>query len=495
MSLYLKYRPRSFADVVGQEHVVTTLEHAIERDQLVHAYLFFGPRGIGKTSVARILAKILLIRGIPDETLQKQILRSADEGTLVDLIEVDAATNRQIDDVRELREKVQFSPSIASAKVYIIDEVHMMTKEAFNALLKTLEEPPSHAYFILATTEPHKVPETIHSRCQRFPFHWIGDEDILRALQNIADQERIKVTRGALRAIARHAKGGLRDAITLLDQLSSLEEITEEEVRLRIGESADEEVEQLWKALDTGDRAVVLTIASSLEERGVSLEVFLRQLLTRARQHLHANLADGTEVQRALQRIDAVFQALRSLRVSPVPSVAIEAALVEMCGLPVVEGKAGRRERVKEQARVEEKVLATPRPLLDGEARLPVREGGHAGEGERGTFLAKELTREAVLDVWKEVLAAVQPASVRMSLKDASIEEVTGNCLTLGFSSNFHREKVEDPKASMVIERLLQGHFHQPVRLVCLLRGGESSSLAPQSEVVNVAEAAAEIFK
>ena len=159
MSLYLKYRPRSFADVVGQEHIVTTLEHAVDRDQLVHAYLFFGPRGTGKTSVARILAKILLIRGIEDENLQKQAIKSVDDGTLVDLIEIDAASNRGIDDVRDLKEKVQFAPSLASAKVYIIDEVHMMTKEAFNALLKTLEEPPPHAYFILATTELHKVPD------------------------------------------------------------------------------------------------------------------------------------------------------------------------------------------------------------------------------------------------------------------------------------------------------------------------------------------------
>ena len=182
MSLTLKYRPRSFAEMIGQDHIVSTLENAAERDQLVHAYLFYGSRGTGKTSLARILAKILLIQGVEDEKLQKQIIEAVDEGTLVDLVEIDAATNRQIDDVRELKEKVQFAPSIASAKVYIIDEVHMMTKEAFNALLKTLEEPPPHAFFILATTELHKVPETIQSRCQRFPFRRITEEDIVRGL-------------------------------------------------------------------------------------------------------------------------------------------------------------------------------------------------------------------------------------------------------------------------------------------------------------------------
>ena len=281
MSLYLKYRPRSFADVVGQEHIVTTLEHAVERNQLVHAYLFFGPRGTGKTSVARILAKILLIRGMEDESLQQQIVKSVDLGTMVDLIEIDAASNRGIDDVRELKEKVQFSPNLAAAKVYIIDEVHMMTKEAFNALLKTLEEPPPHAFFILATTELHKVPDTIQSRCQRFPFREVGEEDIIRALQNIADQEHITVDRGALRAIARHVGGGMRDAVSLLDQLSSLGKITEEDVRLRIGESTLEYVENLWEALLAHNRLKALQISASLEENGVSLEVFLRQLLSR----------------------------------------------------------------------------------------------------------------------------------------------------------------------------------------------------------------------
>lgn len=487
MSLYLKYRPRSFADVIGQEHIVTTLEHAVNRDQLVHAYLFFGPRGTGKTSVARILAKILLIRGISDETLQKQIVKSVDEGTLIDLIEIDAATNRQIDDVRDLKEKVQFSPSVASAKVYIIDEVHMMTKEAFNALLKTLEEPPEHIYFILATTELHKVPDTIQSRCQRFPFLELPEEDIVRGLQNIADKERIKIDRAALRAIARHVQGSMRDAISLLDQLSALEAITEEEVRLRIGESTEEYVEKLWSAIEAHDRAAVLEIIASLGERGVSLEVFLRQLLARARQELHECIAASGDIALTTMKIDAIFQALRDLRVSPVPSVAIEVALVALCE---GEGKRsftkvfeGRKQKKAKQQEEEE----------DVGAQDTSREQGGTPPA---TFLAEHVTLETVREAWPTILSSIPSASLRMSLKDASLHSLTDGLLTLIFSSSFHREKAAHPKASHELAKVLEGHFRTPLRIEYTLREAEVPVGVGVNgeEAVNLAEAVAEIF-
>ena len=494
MSLYLKYRPRSFADVIGQDHIVTTLEHAVERDQLVHAYLFFGPRGTGKTSMARILAKILLIRTIEEETLQKHIIESVDDGSLVDLIEIDAATNRQIDDVRDLKEKVQFTPSVASAKVYIIDEVHMMTKEAFNALLKTLEEPPDHVYFILATTELHKVPDTIQSRCQRFPFHQISEEDIVRCIQNIADKERIKVTRGALRAIARHVNGGMRDAVSLLDQLSSLEEITEEDVRLRIGESAEEYVEQLWSAIEARERMAALAITSSLQEKGVSLEVFLRQLLSRARQDLHERIAAKEETAPALLRIDAIFRALRDIRISPVPLIALEVALVELCL-----GDGGGEER--KERKVEKEKTKKGKGKGEGEEASEdkaekVTAEALSSAAPAATFVAQELTRETLREVWNGIVASIQPASVRMSLKDASLQTVSDGQVTLAFSSSFHREKIADTKASREVERVLKEKFHQPVRIECVLQ--EEQALSPVAahtdEPVNMAEAVAEIF-
>ncbi|KKW40481.1 MAG: polymerase III, subunit gamma/tau protein, partial [Candidatus Peregrinibacteria bacterium GW2011_GWA2_54_9] len=222
MALYRKYRPQSFNDVVGQDHIVTTLQQAAEQDKLAYAYLFAGSRGTGKTSVARILAKILMIRGIEDETLQKQIVRGVEEGNIVDLLEIDAASNRGIDDIRSLVEKIQFSPVVTNAKVYIIDEVHMLTKEAFNALLKTLEEPPPYAYFILATTEKHKIIPTILSRCQIFDFNRIRVEDIVNRLMFVAKKESVDAGEEALHVIAQKADGALRDALSIFDQIVSL---------------------------------------------------------------------------------------------------------------------------------------------------------------------------------------------------------------------------------------------------------------------------------
>src|ERR1700759_3819636 len=205
LALYRKYRPKGLADVVGQDHIVTTLQNALKAGKISHAYLFTGPRGVGKTSVARILAHE--INGLP----------YTDESTHLDIIEIDAASNRRIDEIRDLRDKVHIAPTSAKYKVYIIDEVHMLTKEAFNALLKTLEEPPAHVKFMFATTEPEKVLPTILSRCQRFDLRRIPTSLIVKHLRAIAGQEKVLIDDAALQAIARGADGGMRDAESTLD--------------------------------------------------------------------------------------------------------------------------------------------------------------------------------------------------------------------------------------------------------------------------------------
>ena len=223
VALYRAYRPQKFVDVVGQEHIIKTLQNAIELNKVAHAYLFCGPRGTGKTTLAKIMAKAMnCVHGpLKEPCGECEICQGITKGTVSDVIEIDAASNNGADDIRALRDTVKFLPAVGKYKVYIIDEVHMLSNAAFNALLKTLEEPPKHVIFILATTEPYKLPNTILSRCQRFDFQSISIDDILRRLEIVANEENVKISKEALYQIATSAEGGMRDALSLFDQCIS----------------------------------------------------------------------------------------------------------------------------------------------------------------------------------------------------------------------------------------------------------------------------------
>lgn len=491
MSLYRKYRPLSFADVVGQEHVVTTLEQAAKLNKLAHAYLFAGGRGTGKTSVARILAKILMIQGIEDEKMQQQIIKGVEEGTIVDLLEIDAASNTGVDNIRDLIEKIQFSPVAASAKVYIIDEVHMLSKGAFNALLKTLEEPPSYAYFILATTELQKIPATIQSRCQSFPFRAIREEDIIRRLQYIADQERMQIDREAVRAVAAHSGGALRDAISLLDQLRALPKITVEDVLDRVGGTGEEEVQAVLTAIDACDTEAIITIVRRVEETGVPLDSFLRQILGALREKMHEAISRKEPIDRALAMLDALLHAIRDVRIAPVPGLILESALLSLCnGSPILrstrdEQSAPEKATPKKEKKAEtvEKKAPEPQPEPQPEPTPTV------------TIEAPDVTMDTVQEFWSDVVNATTPPSVKMSLKNGRITSVQNGKITLGFPSSFHREKVASTEASRKIEETLQKIFKKQLRLECVLEGQKDPSKeGPSQESVNLAEAAAEIF-
>jgi len=289
-ALYNKYRPQTFEEVVEQKHIIKTLKSAITQNRVSHAYLFCGPHGIGKTSIARVFAKALNCEeGITTIPCNKcNICSSISNGSCIDVLEIDAASNRGIDEIRNLREKVNYLPTQARKKIYIIDEVHMLTTEAFNALLKTLEEPPAHVIFMMATTQPNKILPTILSRCQRFDLHLISSEDIVKRLKYIAKEEKIKITPSALSLIAKHSKGSQRDATGILDQLHSYtdKKIEEEDVASLLGVLDYKNLFKIVKLIIKEDTAELIYLVDELSQLGRDL----RQLVGDIIEHLRAIL-------------------------------------------------------------------------------------------------------------------------------------------------------------------------------------------------------------
>lgn len=292
-----KWRPQTFDDVVGQDHVVRTLKNAIARNRIAHAYLLVGPRGTGKTSTARIFAKALNCTGGPkaDFDPQDPICQSIADGSCLDVIEIDGASNNGVEQVRELRETVRYAPAQGKFKVYIIDEVHMLSPQAFNALLKTLEEPPAHVKFVFATTDVQKVLPTIISRCQRFDLKPIPAELIVQRLKKIAATEKVKTTDAALGCIARMADGGMRDAQSIFDQMISFcgNEVTEADVLDVYGLVAEEKIAALAAAVAAGDHRKIVEIVDDCDENGRDLYRMLVDLQAHVRQALLDSIAQG----------------------------------------------------------------------------------------------------------------------------------------------------------------------------------------------------------
>lgn len=286
-ALYRTYRPRTFKEVAGQEVIVKTLQNALLHDKIAHAYLFSGPRGTGKTSIAKILAKAVNCEKAPikDACGECATCKAIQSNTIGDVVEIDAASNNGVDEIRDLREKVKYLPSMGKFKVYIIDEVHMLSQGAFNALLKTLEEPPKHVIFILATTEPNKIPSTILSRCQRFDFRGIAPSDIERKLKDIRDIEKIQITDDAIREIARYAEGGLRDALSLLDQAISFSDdvVTEEDIYAVSGSVSKKNLIQLLDFIYYKKTTEAFSLLNEMIEDGKEVNKIVSDLIATLR--------------------------------------------------------------------------------------------------------------------------------------------------------------------------------------------------------------------
>ncbi len=357
-----KYRPEVFMDVAGQEHVTRSLSNAVFSDKVGHAFLFAGPRGVGKTTTARILTKAIncLNRKGSDPCNECRSCREISSGQCMDVLEIDGASNRGIDDIRELRENIRYSPSSVQYKVYIIDEVHMVTREAFNALLKTLEEPPAHGKFILATTEIHKVPATILSRCQRYEFRRIDVATIFKSLKDICEKESIRISDKGLKLIARMADGSMRDGQSLLDQVIAYcgEQIDDESILMLLGKMDPDLLNGIVQSIIRGDAARVIETFSRFIDSGGDIQRFVPELIEYVRDLMVIKVSeksfdiierDDAEIAGMrksaasvdIDRLSLYFRMLSTLdqeiKRSESPRLIIDAALIQLCRMKELE--------------------------------------------------------------------------------------------------------------------------------------------------------------
>ncbi|HEY4690733.1 MAG TPA: DNA polymerase III subunit gamma/tau [Anaerolineae bacterium] len=497
-ALYRKWRPQTFDAVVGQEHVVQTMHNAIVSGRIAHAYLFSGPRGTGKTTMARLLAKAVNCLNPdparrPDDTCS--ICKAIGEGRLLDLIELDAASNRGIDEIRDLRDKINFSPGEARYKVYIIDEVHMLTEPAFNALLKTLEEPPPHAIFVLATTDPQKVPVTIVSRCQPFSFRRLTLDEIVSHLQQLVDAEGLRADPAALALIARQATGSMRDAISLLDQLAAGgDAITLERAQEVLGAGALDRVMALVDALASGNAAGGLDAINAAIDGGADARQLARQIIDYLRGLMLIKLGDSAHVnapaeqrqrmeeqaarldlEHLVRAIKLFNQAASELKSGWQPQLPLELAYLEALNRV---GNSAPPAEPRPAAAQSQPVSSNPAARPSAQSKPPVSSRGGAAN-KPVTPEPAPATKTATVDLalsdvtaqWTAVLSGLRSRSVQTwgLMNSCQLIGVEGDAVVLQWPSAMLRDKFEKGKDKRLVEDVMSEIIGRRVHTRCVV--------------------------
>ena len=502
-ALYRKYRPKEWDEVLGQDHVVTTLKNAIAADRVAHAYLFAGSRGTGKTTLARLLAKsVNCLNSDPAKRPDNECehCKAVDENRFLDLIEIDAASNTSVDDVRDLRDKINFSPSQGKYKIYIIDEVHMLSTAAFNALLKTLEEPPPHAIFVLATTEIHKIPATVLSRCQRHEFRRVPVDEIVKQLKTIIKAEKIQADDDALIQIARQSAGGMRDAISLLDQLSSTgDRITLALAQTVLGTATSQTVLDIISSVMDHDPAHGLETIHKALDAGADPRSLARQIVEYLRGLMLIQMGNVNQVEATadvkkqmqsharsfstsdvLRMMKAFNNAATDLRGGWQPSLSLELALAEVLDAP--SDPAPRPPTSQPSPSTTVPTQPQPAPVTQSESTrkpAPVEEvlneevdAALAQEDEAPQAVEKSaISAGDIIKAWKHLAASLPKAQANLSalLNSVKMIDVQGKTLILGLASDVLVSKIDKPDQIEAIKKLLRDEFGVDMNIRCVV--------------------------